>query len=280
MKKKILALATTITLCVAGPMGAFAQEDDGRSDRVKRWSAEDVHTEGVNSHLWIMNRAIDIMSRDKTIVKRSQVALLNEWRIEVERGIYDADHENPYYDNYTFASHFYDPDTGKSYIPFAAGAKETGAKYFKLAGEAYQKNDMKQAFFYLGVSLHYLGDVNQPMHAANFTNFSYPQGFHSKFENYVDTIKDNYRVNDANGYWNWQGMNPADWIHQSAVEAKKDYAGIVNGTTKNWFVRAAISQKYADKWRAEVTPTAGKRLMEAQRVIAGYIQLWLETYVN
>ncbi|CAI8702368.1 hypothetical protein EMIT019CA3_200041 [Bacillus pseudomycoides] len=118
------------------------------------------------------------------------------------------------------------------------------------------------------------------MHAANFTNLSYPQGFHSKYENFVDTIKNNYKVADGNGYWNWKGVNPEDWIHGAAVAAKQDYAGIVNGTTKDWFVRAAVSQEYADKWRAEVTLTTGKRLVEAQRVTAGYIQLWFDTYVN
>ncbi len=42
---------------------------------------------------------------------------------ELENGIYAADYENPYYDNSTFASHFYDPDNGKTYIPFAKRAK-------------------------------------------------------------------------------------------------------------------------------------------------------------
>lgn len=245
---------------------------------VHRWSAEDKHKEGVNSHLWIVNRAIDIMSRNTTLVKQDRVAQLNEWRTELENGIYAADYENPYYDNSTFASHFYDPDNGKTYIPFAKQAKETGAKYFKLAGESYKNKDMKQAFFYLGLSLHYLGDVNQPMHAANFTNLSYPQGFHSKYENFVDTIKDNHKVTDGNGYWNWKGTNPEDWIHGAAVVAKQDYSGIVNDNTKDWFVKAAVSQEYADKWRAEVTPMTGKRLMDAQRVTAGYIQLWFDTY--
>ncbi|MBO1626949.1 phospholipase C [Bacillus arachidis] len=265
---------------VQGAVFAHGNEGGNKIGIIQYWSAEDKHAEGVNSHLWIVNRAIDIMSRNTTIVKQDQVTLLNEWRTELENGIYAADYENPYYDNSTFASHFYDPDTGKTYIPFAKQAKETGAKYFKLAGESYQKQDMKHAFFYLGLSLHYLGDVNQPMHAANFTNLSYPQGFHSKFENFVDTVKDNYKVTDGNGYWNWKGLNPEDWIHGAAVAAKQDYAGIVNGTTKDWFVRAAVSQEYADKWRAEVTPTAGKRLVEAQRVTAGYIQLWFDTYVN
>ncbi|EMA6343817.1 phospholipase CerA [Bacillus cytotoxicus] len=282
MKKKVLALAAAITLVAPMQTVAFAHENDGayRVGKLQGWSAEARHKEGVNSHLWIVNRAMDIMSRNTTIVKQEQLALLNEWRTDLENGIYSADYENPYYDNSTFTSHFYDPDSGKTYISFAKQAKETGAKYFKLAGESYQNKDMKQAFFYLGLSLHYLGDVNQPMHAANFTNLSYPQGFHSKYENFVDTIKDNYKVTDGNGYWNWKGRNPEDWIHAAAVVAKQDFPGIVNDNTKDWFVRATISQEYADKWRAEVTPMTGKRLMDAQRVTAGYIQLWFDTYVN
>ena len=77
---------------------------------------------------------------------------------------------------------------------------------------------------------------------------------------------------------NWKGTNPEEWIHGAAVAAKQDYSGIVNDNTKDWFVKAAVSQEYADKWRAEVTPMTGKRLMDAQRVTAGYIQLWFDTY--
>ncbi|PEA54667.1 phospholipase [Bacillus pseudomycoides] len=282
MKKKILALAAVVTLAAPVQSVAFAHTNDcGNEAPVLKWSAEDKHNEGRNSHLWIVNRAIDIMSRDKTVVKPNETALLNEWRDDLENGIYSADYENPYFDNGTFASHFYDPDTQKSYIPFAKHAKETGAKYFKLAGEAYQNKDMKQAFFYLGLSLHYLGDVNQPMHAANFTNISTEAPiFHSKYENFVDTIKDNYKVADGNGYWNWKGTNSEDWIHGAAVASKQDYSSIVNDTTTSWFLKAATSQEYANKWRAEVTPTSGKRLIEAQRVTAGYIHLWFDTYVN
>ncbi len=41
------------------------------------------------------------MSRNTTLVKQDRVALLNEWRTELENGIYAADYENPYYDNST-----------------------------------------------------------------------------------------------------------------------------------------------------------------------------------
>ncbi|MED4097587.1 phospholipase, partial [Peribacillus simplex] len=77
MKKKVLALAAAITLVAPLQSVAFAHENDGgqRFGVIPRWSAEDKHKEGVNSHLWIVNRAIDIMSRNTTLVKQDQVAL-------------------------------------------------------------------------------------------------------------------------------------------------------------------------------------------------------------
>lgn len=243
-----------------------------------KWSAEQRHKEGQNTHLWIVNRSIDILERNQAIVQPKQMILLQQWKHEIERGLYQADFENPYFDNHTFASHFYDPDTKGTYIPLAKQANETGVKYFKKAGEHYQQNQMAEAFFNLGLSLHYLGDVIQPMHAVNFTNLSFPQGFHSKYENFVDSIKENYRVNDGYGYWNWSGQDPSEWIHTAAVNAKKEFTNIVNSNTKEWFVKASVSQQYADQWREAVTPVTGRRLIEAQRITAGYMQLWLNTY--
>lgn len=45
-------------------------------------------------------------------------------------------------------------------------------------------------------------------------------------------------------------------------------------------MKATVSQTYADRWRAAVTPITGKRLIEAQRITAGYIQLWFDTYIH
>ena len=70
------------------------------------------------------------------------------------------------------------------------------------------------------------------MHAANFTNLSYPFGFHSKYEHFVDTIKQNYEIMDGEGYWNWKGRDPEDWIHQATVATNQDFSDIVNSDTK------------------------------------------------
>lgn len=276
---KVISMITLLAVSVLVPSSVFAGTIPNQPITAE-WSAEEPHSEGRNSHLWIVSHGIDIMSRS-SVVKSNELTLLNQWRSDLEQGVFDADHMNPYYDNGTYCSHFYDPDTGKTYISLslAKNAKETGAKYFRLAGEAYQKNDQKQAFYYLGLSLHYLTDLTQPMHASNFTNVSTPFGYHSKFEDFVDTIKENYKVTDDKGYWNFSST-PEEWLHQTAVQSKKDAPGILNSEIYDWFIKAAVSQYYADKWRSEVTPTAGKRLMEAQRISAGYIHFWFETYVN
>ncbi|MED0993870.1 phospholipase, partial [Bacillus nitratireducens] len=53
MKKKVLALAAAITLAAPLQNVAFAHENDGgnRVQIIQYWSAEDKHSEGVNSHL-------------------------------------------------------------------------------------------------------------------------------------------------------------------------------------------------------------------------------------
>ena len=135
--------------------------------------------------------------------------------VRVRERYLSADYENPYYDNSTFASHFYDPDNGKTYIPYAKQAKETGAKYFKLAGESYKNKDMKQAFFYLGLSLHYLGDVNQPMHQRTLRTFRIHKGSILNMKNFVDTIKDNYKVTDGNGTGRYESRRLDSWSGSS-----------------------------------------------------------------
>lgn len=271
-------MLTLLAVSVSVPIQAFASIPPTKTI-TPNWSADHPHEEGRNSHLWIVSRGIDIMARSSK-VKPNELTLLNQWRNDLEQGLYDADYIATYNNYGTFVSHFYNPETGKSYLPIAGvNAKETGSKYFRLAGEAYQKNNPKQAFYYLGLSLHYLTDISQPMHSSNFTSATFPFGFHTKFENFVDSFKENYKVTDDKGYWNFS--NTAEgWLHQTAVESKKDAPGILNSDVFDWYTKAAVSDYYASKWRSEVTPTAGKRLIEAQRISAGYIHFWFETYVN
>ncbi|HDW3057665.1 TPA: hypothetical protein RMI67_005515 [Bacillus cereus] len=62
MKKQFVALTAVITLVVPLPTVALAHENIQENNRhmIQYWSAEDKYLEGINSHLWIVNRAMDI----------------------------------------------------------------------------------------------------------------------------------------------------------------------------------------------------------------------------
>ncbi|WP_028399932.1 hypothetical protein [Ectobacillus panaciterrae] len=77
-------------------------------------------------------------------------------------------------------------------------------------------------------------------------------------------MKENDRVTDNTGYWNWQGANPEDWIHAAVSAAKQDSPGIVNDMMKDWFLKAAVSQVYKDKWREAVMPTNRRKCTKIQ----------------
>lgn len=292
MKKRLLTTVVLITLFVpfqsdktADAKSTHKLNLNGTSTSPQsidsRWSEEDEHNEGHATHLWIVNRALDILSKtDDQHVSPVEAQMLSNWRANWEQGLYDADHINPYYNTATFSSHFYDPDTMKNWLRTSQTALTQGAKYFVLAGNYYKNKDREKAFYTLGLSLHYLTDVTQPMHAANFTWLNWPTSYHSKFEAYTESIQGDYAVQDGNGYWDWQDSNPEHWIHRAAVDAKVDFANIYTSDITKWFVAAATSNHYSDKWHQAVQPTIKNRLTEGQRITAGYIHLWFTTYVD
>jgi len=103
--------------------------------------------------------------------------IFQQW---VYRGLKDADDKSPWTDN-NWRSHFYNPVNGQNYAGSAElTAMSEGRRYFGLSKHVGQRifrlgpqaGDMlfKHAGYYLGLSLHFLTDLTQPMHAANFTN--------------------------------------------------------------------------------------------------------------
>ncbi len=93
-----------------------------------------------------------------------------------------ADPHNPRESIYTWHDHFYNPTTHKNYMQHNTSALTQGRRYFnlsvslgmrilKLGGPlAVPRGLVEKAGHYLGLSLHFLTDLTQPMHAANFAN--------------------------------------------------------------------------------------------------------------
>jgi len=189
-----------------------------------KWDAESAADETKSTHLWLVNRALDILSRHTDLAAAASVVsrlhhpgCTQSW----QQGLVDADflavYNNGLHDipigastdqiilaGSTWASHFYDPDTGTNYqgetdptalsetLRHARAA--TNGQYDLNASVASDQE--RTACYELGLALHYFTDITQPMHAANFTATHRPRELHSNLEGYTMTIQDRYAAND------------------------------------------------------------------------------------
>jgi hypothetical protein len=145
----------------------------------------------------------------------------------VKAGLYDADYKPEYTGTYAgvqiYYMHFYDSKTGQSFYPGYENARTECDKYFNqsLFTNPEQADDptRRRIGYLLGLALHYLTDVTQPMHAVNFTNFleyrtltpnTIPNPVekrHSAFEGYADGD----RFNLQPGQYTVAQLDPAHW---------------------------------------------------------------------
>lgn len=213
----VSSVETATAVAVVGAYDVWILDTEGRPQHALRsggegtqssapdlpgWDAEDVFGEARSTHLWIVNRAIRLAGSVGGPAAQWLVSVLHpgEGRIgdplhdNMCQGLYDADFVAPYNDPVfgkpTYASHFYDPTTGKNWLGFTSPTALTqGAQYFHESVAAYLDGllDTPQGAGYrLGLALHYMTDVTQPMHAANFTVLNSKRiGYHTDYEGYI-----------------------------------------------------------------------------------------------
>lgn len=124
----------------------------------------DPFTEKENTHWWMVSHAAALLKGEgkagkhiHELVKPGQGKIGDTFHDHLCQGLYDADHKGLYND----------------------------------AREAYAHGDLHAAGYTLGLSLHYLTDLTQPMHAANFTWLhSWYGGYHTAFEDYAKSMLD------------------------------------------------------------------------------------------
>ncbi|MFT3774312.1 MAG: hypothetical protein QM820_53810 [Minicystis sp.] len=219
-------LVAGATLSGAG-CAADPQEEPGQEERAgeapQAWDTASATSEAHSTHLWIVNRAIDILAKHADIDAEMQglpiALLLSEindpaCRAQWQQGLYDADCidqfndggrcDNPLLsDDGAWKSHFFDPDTGKNYEGETSPTARTQAsKFLSLFFALSSLGDplMPMACYNLGLSLHYMTDATQPMHAVNFTALSWPMNFHGNFEAYAEAHQNQYALSDWLGF--------------------------------------------------------------------------------
>lgn len=196
-------------------------------------------------------------------------------------GLYDPDRKAPYTDALlpfglcpTWKSHFYDPDTQTNWLGQKGPTAVTRATiYYHLAREAYQFNDQGLAGYLLGLALHFLGDLTQPMHAANFTWLSsWPCGYHTAFEGYARTKLS-------------QIEPPAHFQPLALGVAPQGYLKAVARRTKDTYYRKVCRPEWLQSYRKEAVTNEvwhqrlglliGPMLADAVLMTAQFLLSWV-----
>jgi Tectonin domain/Ricin-type beta-trefoil lectin domain-like len=181
-------------------LAGLSEGGAGGPARVRRpgWDGVNPFDEADSTHLWIVNRAASLAGElgggegvaVENLVKPFMGKIGDPFHDNLCQGLYDADFKAPYDDPNgiggarLWTSHFFDPDSGLNYQGKTDPTALTrGRSFANEALEHYRGDDLPAAGYALGLALHYLTDLTQPMHAANKTLFdSDPMGWHSAFE--------------------------------------------------------------------------------------------------
>src|SRR5262245_2440046 len=189
------------------------------------WDMQDKDDDRKNTHLWIVNRSIE-MVETLTGPQRAAASFLKDLTIahvaDLHQGIWDADFLAPYND-WLWGYHFYDPDDGSNFYSCEVfpdvchqPALAWGTKCYNESLTAFEQNDTAQAVYKLGLALHFLTDVGQPMHATNFTNFDKVPGYHAAFEAYAMEWTDKANPGPIPYAQNIRSDAPGDYITAAA----------------------------------------------------------------
>ncbi len=192
-----------------------------------------------NTHLWVINRGLDLLKKSTDPIAKKAVKRMNtaSCRTKWEQGLWDGDGDElkDVPTSSRRGSHFYN-GAGKD-----AWGKPSSVKTYFLAGVdvtanvdgTFQPNARESAnarinrinninsddgCYQLGLALHYLSDMTQPMHSTGFSGVSIPTMLHPMFEFYVPSVQARY---PAPRVWDerWKGLSPDVTFHNAAVKS-------------------------------------------------------------
>jgi phospholipase C len=248
------------------------------------WQTRTEDDEAVNTHLWLCLRGLDLLARSDQASHQGMAIWLGNYRRAWQHGVWAADYVAPYcdrswwggYPGCKWFSHFYDPDTGKNWRGATSPTALTeGVRWWQTSQAEAREGQLFEAFFHLGLSLHYLTDLTQPMHAANFTFLSsFPPGYHTAFESFAATVQVATPRAEA-GWYDLAGPNPADWLVCAARLGKGRMARIWDKGVRHYWHRLNTKG-----WQGLLEPVVAEALAEGTQIVAGYLARWWETVAD
>lgn len=283
-----------------GSPAAEVPADVDPTPGVIHWETASTGDEGNSTHLWIVDHAVAILSRHTdqpsaaaAYERLTDPACQSRW----QQGLYDADYKAPYHDGYfdlypgasewlialsgaTWESHFYDPDTGENYRGKTSPvAKQRALEHAANADAALANGDVWHGCYELGLSLHYMTDMTQPMHTANFAATDWPLRLHTHLEGYAMQVQDRYARSD------WSGAPHASRARllQSIARASKALWPMMLGALEDAYdARCDPFGEYwfdhEDCWQGDagVNDAIGAALWTAQDATAQYLSTFVQ----
>jgi phospholipase C len=186
-----------------------------------------------NTHLLVVNRALELMARSGDATAAGIAAKLQKpscrggakgW----ETGLWDGDGPG-LVDSDKMGSHFYnasglDKDGKKtSVVTYSMAELKRGGSSDNALKNALDQlakvTDLGKAdsCYALGLALHYATDLTQPMHASSMSTLEIPLGLHPVWESYVPTIQDRFPAKT----WDkrWAGKSPREVLQATSVKS-------------------------------------------------------------
>jgi hypothetical protein len=200
-----------------------------------------------NTHLYVVLGGIALLQSVNDPVAQAAVKAMTTGTCKTkwQQGLWDADDPNgDLVDNPTGktagGTHFYNASkrdwTGKTtntvtYLVagveanWKGNARQAAAKRIAEAGNTIATATPTDAQCYaLGLALHYMTDMTQPMHATAFSALEIPTMLHAAMEEYVPMIQGRY---PPQGTWDlrWKGKKPDDVFYEVSYKSGTQLIG-------------------------------------------------------
>ena len=251
-----------------------------------------------NTHLWIVNNAVKLLSTSTASVDKAIVKALNDpmcksawedglWETDCSSAVDGCSSDPSLGDPPRLGSHFYN-DNGKDYF----GSSSSCETYLiltecqtadgtarKNAAEFVEKvTDLgsTSSCHYLGNALHYFTDTTMPFHASGLSAASLflPPDLHGKWENWVGT---QHGAFPAVGNWSKTGVN-------GSADALVDATSTQSfGHMKPFFEAMDLSPgsvSWSTNQFGSTLDALDAMLQDAFQETASYLHLILENKVN
>jgi hypothetical protein len=229
------------------------------------------------NYLWNEKKHIELVTAVFEVLKKNTfdqfsearnraLQLWNDNQEEILRGLCNADIKSKYTNKYSFSNHFYNPNTKGNYWfanPPLNSPLLSALKFLFYSEDTaltrtihHLKNALysQKVPYNVGLALHYLTDLSQPMHASDWPNFATDYR-HCTFEKIADLSK----IIDLGEY-----TAEVDFIQKLVVEAQKaegldnQITSIVHGLAVqsqqifNEMIKPKLENEW--KWGKDITP--------------------------